>query len=137
MQPHVLGANALIVRDGQILLGHRTDRDLWNLPGGIVEPGEAPWEAATREAAEEVGVDATVVRLLGLGWQPGIDDLAFDFLCSTSGEPQPCHTETDDARWFPVDAVPDNLFAPQADRLAFYRKNGWTEAPLLWTTPTS
>jgi 8-oxo-dGTP pyrophosphatase MutT (NUDIX family) len=28
--------------DGRVLLCHRRDIDLWNLPGGGVRPGEAP-----------------------------------------------------------------------------------------------
>ena len=35
------------------------------LPGGRIEPGETPEEAAVREATEEVGVDASAVVLLG------------------------------------------------------------------------
>lgn len=31
----------------------------WNLPGGIVEPGESDWDAAFREAAEEAGYSET------------------------------------------------------------------------------
>ena len=41
-----IGAFAIIF-DGrdEALLCLREDRDLWNLPGGRVELGEAPWEA--------------------------------------------------------------------------------------------
>ncbi len=35
------------------------------LPGGRIEPGETPEQAAVREAAEEVGVDAPAVELSG------------------------------------------------------------------------
>ena len=36
------------------------------LPGGRCDPGEAPWEAALREAEEEIGLDRSQVRLIGL-----------------------------------------------------------------------
>jgi 8-oxo-dGTP pyrophosphatase MutT (NUDIX family) len=35
------------------------------LPGGRIDPGESPEQAAVREAVEEVGVDPAAVRLLG------------------------------------------------------------------------
>ncbi len=34
-------------------------------PGGRLEPGESPWQAALRELQEELGVDAGQVELLG------------------------------------------------------------------------
>ena len=129
----VLGADALIVRDGSILLGHRIDRDLWVFPGGAVDSGESPWEAATREAAEEVGVDAQVVRLLGVAWQPDVNELVFDFLCTSSGIPRPCQRETDDVKWFPLDQLPPNLFGAHARRLAGYLATGWEATVTLST----
>lgn len=35
-------------------------------PGGRADPGETPWQAAVREAQEEVGLDPGYVDLLGL-----------------------------------------------------------------------
>jgi len=57
-------------RDGRILLCKTTFKRDWELPGGIVEPGENPVEAARREVLEEIGVDIEVGRLLVLDWLP-------------------------------------------------------------------
>jgi 8-oxo-dGTP diphosphatase len=51
----------LMVRDGRVLLGHRSaDRrwypDVWDFPGGHVERGEQPIEALARELKEELAI---------------------------------------------------------------------------------
>jgi len=57
---HDVVAGAL-VRGGRVLLAHRSPArrwypDVWDLPGGHVEPGETPRQALVRELAEELGV---------------------------------------------------------------------------------
>jgi len=65
------GAFATILNEqGEILLCHRSDVDLWNAPGGRVEPGEAPWDAVVREIREETTLDAEVVGLASVSWKP-------------------------------------------------------------------
>ncbi|WP_405485799.1 NUDIX domain-containing protein [Nocardia sp. NBC_00511] len=53
-----------IERDGAILLIRRAPgvflTGRWELPGGGVEPGEQPEQAAVREAAEETGLAVTI-----------------------------------------------------------------------------
>jgi 8-oxo-dGTP pyrophosphatase MutT (NUDIX family) len=56
--------------DGRVLLVKPTYKRGWDLPGGYVEPGEAPKRAAAREVAEELGLDVAVGRLLVLDWAP-------------------------------------------------------------------
>ncbi len=57
-------AAALIVRDGEILIGQRrADQPmgpLWEFPGGKIEPGESAQQALMRELAEELGIQAEV-----------------------------------------------------------------------------
>jgi 8-oxo-dGTP diphosphatase len=71
-------------RTGRILLCETRFKSDWELPGGIVEPGEPPRVGAERELREELGVDLPVGRLLVADWMPpylGWDDaleLIFD-----------------------------------------------------------
>ena len=52
----------LIVRDGKILLLYREDKEHWEVPGGKVEEGESPTEAAVREAEEEIGAEVSLEK---------------------------------------------------------------------------
>ncbi|MGV9425801.1 NUDIX domain-containing protein [Streptomyces sp. NPDC003656] len=55
-----------LLRDGnKVLLCHRSPRrrrypDVWDLPGGHVEPGELPGAALVRELREELGIEVAV-----------------------------------------------------------------------------
>ncbi|MFD8981492.1 NUDIX hydrolase [Streptomyces sp. NPDC059564] len=55
---------------GRILLIHRSDNDLWALPGGGVDTGESVADAAVRETREETGFDVEVTGLVGLYTDP-------------------------------------------------------------------
>jgi len=46
----------------KILLVKRRDVPVWVLPGGGIEEGETPLQAAIREAKEETGFNIKVVR---------------------------------------------------------------------------
>ncbi|MCX5532389.1 NUDIX domain-containing protein [Streptomyces sp. NBC_00006] len=56
---------------GEVLLIHKTDNDLWALPGGGVEVGESVADAAVRETKEETGFDVEVTGVVGLYTNPG------------------------------------------------------------------
>lgn len=62
------GAAAVIVDDeGRVLVVKENyGRRRWSLPGGVIEPGEAPQDAAVRETLEETGVVAAVDHLVGV-----------------------------------------------------------------------
>jgi ADP-ribose pyrophosphatase YjhB (NUDIX family) len=117
-----VGVDAVILDErGRVLLGHRTDEDAWNLPGGGIEPGETPWAAAEREVAEEVALVVEAERLLGVSSQPPAGHLVFDFLCRvTEGEATPCGVETDHVGWFGIADLPLTMLPRQADRVRSY-----------------
>ncbi|MGP3981502.1 NUDIX domain-containing protein [Streptomyces sp. KR80] len=51
----------------QLLMVHERGRQCWELPGGGIEPGETPREAAVRELREESGQTADGLRFIGCG----------------------------------------------------------------------
>ena len=59
---------SIAIRDsgGRVLLARHVEGDRWLLPGGAVEPGEAPANAAVREAWEETGLLVRLTRLVGV-----------------------------------------------------------------------
>ena len=57
------GVTAVVVRDDDVLLVRRSDTGEWSPVCGIIDPGEDPSEAATREVLEEADVVATVEHL--------------------------------------------------------------------------
>jgi hypothetical protein len=58
---------AVVNADGRVLFGKRRDDGRWTLPGGHLEPGEAPIVGAARELAEETGIVVPTSRLVPLG----------------------------------------------------------------------
>lgn len=116
------GAFAVIFdEDDRVLLCHRRDIDAWNLPGGRVEDGETPWDAAVREVREEVGLDVEVARLTGLYWKPGTSELVFNFECRiTSRSPATPTTsdEADEVGFFAFGDMPANTAPKQVERIA-------------------
>jgi len=52
--------------DGKVLFGRHSDKQVWVTPGGLVEPGEIPADAAIRETWEETGLFVEVTSILGV-----------------------------------------------------------------------
>lgn len=84
--PRKRGIGQMLIRDpdGRVLLCQLTYKRDWDLPGGVVEVGESPRLAVTREVAEELALDIEAGELLLTDWLPpwgGWDDaicLVFD-----------------------------------------------------------
>lgn len=114
-----LGVNA-VIRDGQgrVLLGLRARPPIWNLPGGSVEPGETPWDAAVRETREEVGLDVEVERLTGVYDRSPDGDPVLVFACVVlAGEPTPS-AEAVRVGWFDPAELPEQMNPYQPRRIA-------------------
>ncbi|SEE97170.1 ADP-ribose pyrophosphatase YjhB, NUDIX family [Streptomyces sp. 2112.3] len=55
---------------GDVLLIHKTDNDLWALPGGGHDVGESITQTVVREVEEETGISVEVEDIVGLYTDP-------------------------------------------------------------------
>lgn len=106
----VLGAGAAVRRNGRVLLVKRAEaphRGLWSFPGGKVEPGESPAEAAVRETLEEVGLRVRLEGVLDvvtylpgeLGKGSWRQVVLVDYLARPLGGRVTLNGESSDFRW--------------------------------------
>ena len=109
-------ACAVVVDDsGRVLLGRRTDTGKWALPGGAIDPGEQPADAAVREVYEETGVHIVVERLAGVAlrevtYRHGdvCQYLTVWFRCKAIGGHAVVNDEESSAvGWYSPDELPD------------------------------
>lgn len=112
-----LAVAALIVRDGQILLGKRglgtRSPGKWSFPAGFVERGEQVEAALIREVREETGLEVEPGDLVGLYSEPGetvvlavYEAAIMDFAAVPTAA-----DDLDELEWFPLESLPDLAFA--------------------------
>ncbi|MCL2168970.1 MAG: NUDIX domain-containing protein [Defluviitaleaceae bacterium] len=95
---HRDGATCLIVRDGKILMTkNQREHVYFSLPGGAIEEGETPEDAAIRELFEECGVRGTIIRKLSTYHMPLDEGVTIHSFLVDIGEQTPVlgHDPTD------------------------------------------
>ena len=116
-----IGSFAIILdENSKVLLCLRTDKNVWNLPGGGLEVGESPWAAVVREVKEETGLDVKIKKLLGVSSKPEKSDIAFLFLCQPVSGELTLNNEAKDLRYFSLDEIPENTLSKQVARIKHF-----------------
>jgi ADP-ribose pyrophosphatase YjhB (NUDIX family) len=118
-----LGVRGVVLRDGEVLLVRHGYTPGWHLPGGGVEPGETFEEALAKELMEEGNVRITGAPELHALFQnknaSSRDHVAvyvvreFDY-----GGPLAPTFEIQEAKFFPLDALPEGTTQSTRKRLA-------------------
>jgi ADP-ribose pyrophosphatase YjhB (NUDIX family) len=114
----VPGAQALVERDGRVLLGRRAhdpSAGLWDIPGGFLEEGEHPLDGLRRELLEETGLEIEPTEFLGTWMQEytGRTVLCLTWVARAVGGEAAAGDDLIELGWF----GPDEL--PGTDELAF------------------
>ena len=130
-----LDVRGAVFRGDEILLVR--EDEAWSLPGGWVDVGESPGEAAVREVLEESGYETRAVKLLALldrdrhHYEPHAWHIwKAIVLCELAGdEQQPLDSETDTAAFFGRDALPGRLRSGAATRALIERAFEHREHP--------
>ena len=110
--------------DGQILLvRHSYGPNEWFFPGGGINDGESPEDAAKRELMEETACEITGMKLVGvidetLSGAPHKDHL---FEGVVSDMPEADGREIIDARFFPTHSLPEPLSPRTRERLKMWQ----------------
>ncbi len=107
-----VGVGGAVVQDGKLLLVRRASRygrGNWQIPGGFIEPDETIEGAVVREVAEEAGVQAEVVGVLGIRNRYSPDNgnsiYVVMLMRPISGEPTPDGEEVDRAGYFSLEEI--------------------------------
>jgi len=121
-KPHLDVSAAIIFNDARdkILITHRNPGglhgDLWEFPGGKIEPDESPEECLLREIQEELGITLSHITpyvTASHEYEPFSITLHTFSCLIAEGIPRPL--ECQEIRWIRIEELPSHPF-PEADK---------------------
>ena len=129
---HIVVAAVALVRDGHVLTVRKRGTERFMLVGGKLEPGESAYDAALREAREEVGLVLGSATLLGeflseAANEPGHTLHSTVFWVESDAEPVAA-AEIAEVRWTPLVDHPDDL-APMLEHHVLPMIRGTSTTP--------
>lgn len=125
-QPINVGAQVMLVRDGQVALVRHSYKPGWYFPGGGVKRKESVATAVRREAMEEVGGTLGALQLIGIYANlrgPTSDHITL-FLCHNFELNGKSDDEIAEVRFFPLDQLPEAIGSGTGRRIEEYLNGG-------------
>lgn len=112
-------SSAVIIKDDQLLMVRQLYKgeELWTFPGGSIESGESPEDAAVREAFEETGLTIAIIKPLVQLYNERIRGMYYCFLgtylygdLQLGLDPELIHKEQElrEVRWIPIKELLEN-----------------------------
>lgn len=111
----------------------------WGLPAGWLERKESPADGILRELREETGLTAVLGQPLSIDYSDTANHIGIVYTGQIQSGKLQLSAEILDARWFPVDQIPDDILPFTRDiietAVAMKRENAlWGDLP---NRPTS
>ena len=144
-------AGIVLIKDNKVALieRHRAGLDYFVFPGGGVDEGETPEQAAIRETMEELGIEVAIkqkVAEITLGPKSRqiyflVEHVSGEFGTGTGEEFTDSDPNDPDEGiyipiWMPIDELPrrTNIYPSELSRLVVKSvRNGWHKKPLVVT----
>ena len=137
-------AAVLLLQDDKIALieRHRQGFHYFTVPGGHVDEGETPEQAAVREALEELGLEVVLKKLVAkMGWQGKwqyyyrgeVTGGIFGSGCGKEMLDTLPGRGTYRPMWMPLAELLDQPVKPRqlAEIVVRFSKEGWPEEPVI------
>lgn len=123
----IAGVAAVVFSGEDILLvrrGNEPSKDMWGLPGGVVELGEGVEDAVVREVEEETGILIQPIKLLSVFDSIVRNDegrvryhyVLCEYLCEAVGGELHASSDVSDARWMPLEEISSLEMNPNTRR---------------------
>jgi len=121
----IVAVNAIIFdTTTKVLLTKRKDKNIWCLPGGIVEAKETISQALVREVKEEICVDINIIHLIGVYSCNNINpeewinrnSIIISMLAEITDGQLGISDEVEDVDYFELTKLP-NIIKPQIERI--------------------
>ncbi|CDZ78775.1 nucleoside triphosphate pyrophosphohydrolase [Legionella massiliensis] len=119
-----VGARALVIHEGKVLLVKHSYTPGWYTIGGAVDAGETPIEAVQRELSEEVGIRClTLPRLFSVyhNNHEKRDDYIIFYLVDKFEKNAVRSLEIMDEQWFDLDNLPTDISPATHRRIEEYQ----------------